>query len=690
MMFREVNQLKLRVAELESQLEGLNNSEYTPSPRSETGAAAYTAASIIPSRVYRDFEPKSAIEATQPLSEIPSYKTNGIRSWEGMHIATTRSDQTSYYGPASSAYFVSRIGAYLAISLQQPVGVGAIQLDSASRSLPSIATPQDEISTTTKGDMAPGRVPERRFLSKAEEDYFLSLFWQSYHPNHNILDEGDFRRHYASLWTSGGTRRKPSPLVDIVIALCMQYGLGFLPRRNLNITQNGQQEDAQIAGKWYYRRCQSLLALEMESPTLMTVQCYFYTSAYLCFASFMNMSHATMATGIRTAQILGLHREPPEDLSLSEKELRRRVWSAIITQEALMSMKLGREPLGVQLQEKLCHQSDDHRRTSFLAGMPWCHGDISTLTYSAQMQQLASASLSVYRELYRRFDLVLWQRKVKSPYTDPGALEECAALLSSKIGLVQEWVSQVPTGMKVQRNSPSSLPFSTDRVGVVTESSAPTWLQRQRLLLELYYHTLCINLHRPFITFSSSPEVHCPNTESHATAAVKHAITLTNITHQILMESDLLNAWLEVFQWQWNATVTIVGFALACPLSPSTQAARKAIDKSREVFEMFQEGYAVAGSAARITTDLVGRVDALLGRFGTGLTGSLGQAGPAFESHAANLDSDLSMLEDGMTTTDDGEPGSHYYSEFLDSVLSVDAFNSFEDFYGDGFGFQSL
>ena len=152
--------------------------------------------------------------------------------------------------------------------------------------------------------------------------------------------------------------------MDIVLELRIQHGLGFLPRDKSSSGQYGQFGDAQIAGRWYYRRCQSL-ALQMESPILTTVQCYLYTSVYLCLASFVNMAHATMSFAIRTAQILGLHRDPPEVLTLEERELQKRAWWALVTEEKKMSMKLGRRFSFLEHQRGLSHPSEH------LGSAPW-------------------------------------------------------------------------------------------------------------------------------------------------------------------------------------------------------------------------------------------------------------------------------------------------------------------------------
>lgn len=45
------------------------------------------------------------------------------------------------------------------------------------------------------------------------------------------MNEAEFTEHCESLWlTSSEASRKPSPLVNMVLALCMQHGMAFIPQ----------------------------------------------------------------------------------------------------------------------------------------------------------------------------------------------------------------------------------------------------------------------------------------------------------------------------------------------------------------------------------------------------------------------------------------------------------------------------
>lgn len=46
-----------------------------------------------------------------------------------------------------------------------------------------------------------------------------------------VVEESNFWQHYASLWNPPRQSRKSSPLTDILLAVCLQYGYGFIPQQ---------------------------------------------------------------------------------------------------------------------------------------------------------------------------------------------------------------------------------------------------------------------------------------------------------------------------------------------------------------------------------------------------------------------------------------------------------------------------
>jgi hypothetical protein len=177
-------------------------------------------------------------------------------------------------------------------------------------------------------------------LSLLEEEYFIGFFWQTFHTSiFPILTETHFKKHYQSLWMTSGTTRRPSALVNIVIAMCMQYYFCTLPSESQGILVEGK--DAMVAGRWHYWRGQALLTYELESPSISTLQCHLLCAIYLCGGSFQNRMENSVSLAIRVAYTLGLHIDPPSTMAEPDRELRRRLWWAVFLMDTKSGMKLG-------------------------------------------------------------------------------------------------------------------------------------------------------------------------------------------------------------------------------------------------------------------------------------------------------------------------------------------------------------
>ena len=472
-------------------------------------------------------------------------------------------------------------------------------------------------------------------LTEVQADYFLNLYWQSYHCIYHILDEAEFREHYKSLWTTPGGPRRASALVDIVLAISMQYGVAFLPQSYAKGCPNAEVDDndATIAGRWLYKRCQSLLVEELENPSIMVIQCYIFSVIYLCNASFQNTAHGVLALAVRTAQTLGLHIEPPEDMPQAQRETRKRLWWTLYALDSQVCMALGR-PWATQVGHVTCTFPADDQEVAMDSGAHWIslNRGINTtcLTFTLQNTKLILAARSVYAAFYAKCADVLSSNQGHSIYEQPETLDICADFLRSSMNWLQTWRTDLPDVLKTPRKG-NGTPLSTDRSDVNLEPFVPLWLQRQRLLLELRYHTLSMNLYRPFITFAlpSASSRPSPVAEANSISCLNHAMALTQLTRQVLVEMDVLGGWHEVFRWQWNAAVSILGFVLAHPVHPCTPAARKAVASAISVFDIFGDNFAIARSAAVVARTIAAKADLLVHRFYTGTeSGSANRSTP--------------------------------------------------------------
>jgi hypothetical protein len=180
------------------------------------------------------------------------------KHWEGIWASSLTNGQKQYYGPSSTYSFITRMSSYLGSQLQRPQMDQQIQPNTASKvflSPNSLGIDRQNGSSLPKRDLK-----ARDFLTRVQEDRFLSLFWQTYHCDFPILNEADFKRHHVSLWVDSlplGTSRQQSALVDIVLAICMQYGTANILQSDGNQQSKSivDGSDATIAGREYYRRC---------------------------------------------------------------------------------------------------------------------------------------------------------------------------------------------------------------------------------------------------------------------------------------------------------------------------------------------------------------------------------------------------------------------------------------------------
>jgi hypothetical protein len=388
----------------------------------------------------------------------------------------------------------------------------------------------------------------------------------------------------------------------------MQYGMSMLPAVKQQVFGDNNS-DAAIAGRWHYRRSQTLLARELESPSVSTLQCHLLSCIYLCCGSFQNMADSACGLAVRAAYMLGLHLDPPRTMPRREREMRKRLWWALYVLDSKIGMKLGRPFLLPHLSSATPSLPGDDLDAALQSGSHFAPlGDnVTWLSFNLQQSKLFQAARTVHTAFYDRSPSV---NDGQTMWDDPRALASHAEFIGPYMRGLDEWAAGVPVVLRTERQG-NGAPFSTDGSAFNIEQFAPLWLQRQRLLLELMYHHLCANLYRPFISFSFGPARTPTVAEQAAVKCALHAMAVTRITHQVLSTTAILAGWHEAFQLQWNAAITLVGFVLAHPHGASTADARKAMDQSVAVFDIFSESFAVATSAAKIMRDLGAKVDFL-------------------------------------------------------------------------------
>ncbi|KAJ4362462.1 hypothetical protein N0V83_010555 [Neocucurbitaria cava] len=637
---KEIDRLNERVKELEAELKGLQVEHQSSA-----------------NHISEDNKQYIKKEETLPEELDPLSQHGGNKRYYNWDFATREikpgSNQT--YGSSSTFYFINQLSSYLDASLQHKAAL--------TESSPSLASSTARTLYSVfagRNSQTLDRTTIQEDLLRSDEEGLLSIYWRSWHVLYPILDEEAFKTYYNSLWGASDGPRDPSALVDIVLALCIQYDAAEVASCMPHVPSASKSTDS-TAGWWYYRRCQYFLQDDMENPSITTFQCHFLAVIWLSRASWQNAAHNILAAGLRIGVILGLHVEPCSNLPPGLREYRKRLWWTMYAVDAQYAMEFGR-PLGVHFGQVTCSLPDGARSS---------HLDPGTLTptpFNTQMIKLILAARAIYIQFYRVCAKVLRQSGRTNLYYDPQNLEVCGKWLDTHIRYLEAWLQQVPEALKTPRENLGQ-PYSTDRSRLDLTS---TDLQsRGRLILEILYHQFAMSLHRPFITFVKKDETMAV-IERHAISCVNHAITITAILHQDITESEILKAWQIICMWQWNAAITLVGYVLAYPAGPATSTARKALTTAVDSFELLSHIFTNAMCMEKVLRGLLHKVD-VLSHSGQSLV-----AAPNSQVIDPSSDTSRSTPDFESMTGFDGGWLSHSVHDMVDSWVGPEF--SLEDF----------
>jgi len=318
------------------------------------------------------------------------------------------------------------------------------------------------------------------------------------------------------------------------------------------------------------------------------------------------------------AIILGLHREPQEDLDENTKDFHRRIWWTLYAFELKAAMELGR-PIGVNMSQVTCRLPSSNVPTGLIRpdGLtkPGKTGFHLALCYACNLHlvKLVFTFRSVYVAFYFKGVELMGRSHQSSLYGNPHVLESCAEFLQMKWEYLDVWVRDLPTSLKMGRRNGGKA-MSTDGSPMDIQPSVPFVQQRQQIFLELHFHTVALNLYRPFICSYPPPQGHetTPLSEAHALACVDHALTIVQIVHQLITETEILSGWLETFQWHNNAFISLLGYMVSTPSGPRTPEIRRAVREAIATFDLLSSSLAMASSAAKTARELAANADALI------------------------------------------------------------------------------
>ena len=185
--------------------------------------------------------------------------------WECIQVET-RVGTTQCYGPASIFYFIARLNMHLTQSSQSTAiadRMGLVTNTDFESNFMHMAGPVNRI-----------------YMERGYEEFYLNIFWEEYHCLYPIVEESEFWTYHRSLWDKSQKFRKPSALVDIILAICLQHGTTSV-RLEGRPKALADKSDEIIASRWFYRRSQSLLTNQLETPSGITLQTHILSVIYL-------------------------------------------------------------------------------------------------------------------------------------------------------------------------------------------------------------------------------------------------------------------------------------------------------------------------------------------------------------------------------------------------------------------------
>jgi hypothetical protein len=335
------------------------------------------------------------------------------------------------------------------------------------------------------------------------------------------------------------------------------------------------------------------------------------------------------------------------------------VWWSIYVLDTRMGINLGRPFILHQFDVKCSLPSDDHE-VAALSGSSFSplSCEVTWLSWTIYYIKLVVAARSIYTAFYGSYaDL--------SDDENPQVREASAAFLVEQMRSLDSWAKGLPEALRTRRKGGGN-PLSTDRRPLDMEQFAPSWVQHQRLTLELLYHNLCVTLWRPYVLYelvyaSATSEYGSTIAELCANNCANHAMALTHIMRQVLTTTDILAGWYEAFQWQWNCAITLVGFALTRVGEPLGREARNTIVTAIEVLEIFGKSFAAGVSAANVLRKLRATVDHVTALF---------ERGRAEKTEAHSLAS-VMMLQTGQGNESPCEYSSAPFPELDEEAIAA-------------------
>ncbi|KAJ4364411.1 hypothetical protein N0V83_009005 [Neocucurbitaria cava] len=349
-------------------------------------------------------------------------------------------------------------------------------------------------------------LPPVDILCMLVEEYFNSVHWFSL-----VIYEPRFRSKFESIQDG---LAHPSQKAFLLL-LSTVLGMGAWYRSHRSGPDDFPGEDWRA---WSFSLIQgtgSQLTDLMDQSSIASVQACILLGSYYVYHGKPNLSFALLGATIRTAQAIGLHRQPLRG-DLQTIEERKRVWWTIYTWDRFASVTYGR-PLGINDKDcNVTHPIDTYESPWFKKdGPPHTDGPICYSSYQRELNKLYLIASPIIETSYGL-------RAVGSSERSAGP--QYMTQIMEVTDKMWAWRRQLPTHLLLDLDSdyePSPV-------------HAAKAHRLQALSLQLTFDNLLIIFHRPLLAqqvdhlIRNQPEN--GSVATHSPAAISHATTSSIFT----------------------------------------------------------------------------------------------------------------------------------------------------------------
>ncbi|RDI81939.1 hypothetical protein Vi05172_g8126 [Venturia inaequalis] len=312
-------------------------------------------------------------------------------------------------------------------------------------------------------------LPSMSIMKMLVEEYFASIHWFSL-----VIYEPKFRAQFSSIadGLADPSQKGFLFLLSIVLAMAAWY------RSN---RFEGESKDEWLNWKnALLANIESHMIELMDQTSLSAVQTFILAGSYYVYHGRPNLSLSLLGVTLRTAQAIGLHRDPQRG-SFEDREERKRTWWTIYTWDRFASITYGR-PLGINDDHCSVTMPEDVLESPHFIDSHDKNADTS-ICYSSYQRELNK----LYVLASPFIEIIFGIRTSQS--TSLAQRAKYHRLVSEVSIRIDRWKQTLPAHLAVEFNHDIAL-----------DSAMCVKVHRlQALALGLTFDSLVIILHRPFL-----------------------------------------------------------------------------------------------------------------------------------------------------------------------------------------------